>query len=366
MSAGTTVTIREVADRAEVSIGTVSRVLNGHLNVAPEFRDRVLKAATELGYRPSPQVAKRRTRHDGANRAAGRSTTAAKLGFLLTLPHLPPQKDLMAPFWAEILHGAEREATAHGASVSYRSVPEAPASSTDFRRELKRMDLEAVLLVGVAPADMVTATRDAGLPVVLVDHRLPSLRVDAVVSDYLHAGLLATEHLIDAGHRCIAFIGGPLVAGSHVRNTIPTIEDRAIGYRTACAYAELPAGPELAESCDLTPQGGYDAVHRLLERGTEFSAIFCAGDRLASGVLRALHERGLDVPGDVSVVSVGDEYGSEQTMPPLSTVRVPKEVMGAMAVRRLLEISGDRRTNPVTIMAPVELVPRASVAPPSR
>ena len=338
----------------------MSRVLNGHVNVAPEFRDRVLRAAADLGYRASARSSRSRPGSGGERQATPR------MGFLLTLPHLPPQKDLLAPFWAEILHGAEREATAHGGSVSYGSVTEVPASAAEFRRQLRQMDLEAVMLVGVTPADMVTAARDAGLAVVLVDHRLPTLDVDEVISDYLQAGLLATEHLIEAGHRRIAFIGGPLTPGSRVRNAIPTIEDRAIGYRTACAYADIPAGPDLAVSCDLTPQGGYEAARALLDRGTEFSAIFCAGDRLASGVLRALHEVGVDVPGDVSVVSVGDEYGSEQTLPPLTTVRVRKELMGAVAVLRLLEISSDRRPNPVTIMVPVELISRGSVGPAAR
>ena len=349
------VTIRDVARRAGVSNGTVSRVLNNHANVAADLRDRVLEAAEALGYRATrPPRGNGRTPATRPRRPAGAS---ARLGFLLTLPHLPERLEPMSPFWASILHGAEAEATRRGAQVTYLSYPHSPAA---YRRHLGAVRLDGVLLVGVASADLVGAAQDAGHAAVLVDNQLPGVPVDAVIFDYVAAGREATDQLVRAGHRAVGFVGGPLRPDSPVRCTIPTIELQAIGYRTALAYAGLPFDPGRCESCDLTPEGGYAAGRRLLARRPDLTAVFCAGDRVATGVMRAAREAGRTIPAGLSVTAVDDEHAG-QTVPPLTTILLDKEHLGAAAVRRLVDRLAAPSSAPTTVMLPVDLVARGSV-----
>ncbi|MBB5791117.1 substrate-binding domain-containing protein [Jiangella mangrovi] len=353
------VTIRDVARRAGVSNGTVSRVLNHHANVAPDLRERVLEAAEALGYRATrPPRGNGRSPATQAQARPGRTASAStRLGFLLTLPHLPDRLEPMSPFWASILHGAEAEATRHGAQVTYLSLPHGPAA---YRRHLGAVGLDGVLLVGVASADLVTAAQDAGHAAVLVDNQLAGVPVDAVIFDYVAAGREATDQLVRAGHRAIGFVGGPLRPDSPVRCAIPTIELQAIGYRTALAYAGLPFDPGTCESCDLTPEGGYAAGLRLLARRPDLTAVFCAGDRVATGVMRAAREAGRTIPAGLSVTAVDDEHEG-QTVPPLTTVRLDKEHLGAAAVRRLVDRLAAPSSTATTVMLPVDLVARGSV-----
>jgi LacI family transcriptional regulator, galactose operon repressor len=348
------VTVRDVARHAGVSSGTVSRVLNNREDVAGDLRDRVLRSVADLGYESSR-----------AGRGSAAASAPFEVGFLLALPHVRGTRDLMAPFWARILHGAEAEARRHGARVSYRSLLEADLASHSVSRHLREMRLDGALLVGVATPDMLAAVGSAGLPAVVVEDRPESTGVDAVVSDYASAGRMVVETLLGAGHRDIAFIGGELLPGAGVRNAVWAIEARAIGYRNALAYAGLPLADQLLESCDLTPAGGYAAANRLLARAPQVTAIFCANDPTASGVMQALRDAGRKIPVDISVVGCDDEYGG-QTFPPLTTVRVHKELLGVTAVRRLLQLAQDGPEGvSLTMMLPVELVERDSVAPPA-
>jgi LacI family transcriptional regulator len=347
-------TVKDIARQANVSSGTVSRVLNQHPNVAADLRDRVLVAAEALGYAPTV-----------VPRTAGRTSGGRTIGFLLTLPYLAGSRsELMAPFWAGVLHGAEAAAAARGNKVVYRSLPGDGRSAGDALARIAELELDATLLVGDPSQEVVDAVEALGIPVALVDTQLEDgRRHDAVLPDYAEGSRRVVEELIAVGHRDIAFVGGPLVAGSRVRNAIPAVEARVRGLRDALAYADLPFRPELVQESDLTQEGAATAIHRLLDAGVEFTAVFCANDTAASGALVALRERGLRVPEDVSVVGCNDEFGS-YTFPPLTTFSLDLAVLGATAVERVLARAADPRCPAVTTLLPVEVVRRASVAPP--
>lgn len=350
--------MRDIARRANVSNGTVSRVLNNHVNVAGDLRSRVLEAVNELGYAP--------------NRRTAPSTALPRIksiGFLLTLPHLELAQDLMAPFWAHLLQGAEAEAARLGAQVTYCSLPGRHIAPADVLQRIGDLGLDTVLLVGAPAPSVVAAVESLGMPVVVLDSMLDDdesggMPHDAVLPDYFRGTYLVTRELLNIGHRHVAFVGGPLAAES-VRNVVPAVEMRARGFREALVHTGVPAEGNLIVGSDLTQQGGYDAVRELMERRPDTTGLVCANDALASGAMRALRGAGFRVPEDVSVVGGSDELG-EHVFPPLTSYRFDQPALGALAVQRLARRAKNPQAPAVTTILPVEVVRRQSVvAPPT-
>ncbi len=349
------VTIKDVASQAEVSVGTVSRVFNNHSNVTDEIRQRVLKAASELGYhgRSAPD-----------NTARTPTTRNLKeIGFLYH-SHLDASIENNAganPFWSHILYGAENEARISNMKITYRTIYNGDLSPQLLLSTIYDMKLGGILLVGPTEPTMIKVIQMAKLPLVLVDNYVPRLSVDAVLCDNFEGGREAVEYLIQAGHRQIAFIGGPTLAGPRPINSVYTIERRAAGYRTALLDAGIPIQYDLYESGDLTAEGGYQACQRLLAKKVSFSAIFCANDATAIGALKALRDSGHRVPEDVSLVGFDDVDTSQYLSPALTTIRVNKEALGSTAVKHLLTRATDMDAVSVTSILEVELVERDSV-----
>ena len=172
--------------------------------------------------------------------------------------------------------------------------------------------------------------------------------------------------MLSHGHRSIAFIGGPFrVAGAatrHRTNLIWSIEQRALGYWTALREAGIEPDPELYDGDTLGTAGGFRACQRLLATGHPFTAIFCANDEIAIGAIQALHQAGLSVPADISVVGFDDIDIAQHLIPPLTTVRVDKEAIGAYAVQRLVARALMPNAVATTVSVHVQLVERNTVA----
>jgi DNA-binding LacI/PurR family transcriptional regulator len=346
------VTVRDVAKHAEVSIGTVSRVLNNRSNVNEEIRQRVFKAATELGY-----FGLRRQ-----NSQAGASAQMlGEIGFLLILSHAEQDKGVsIDPFWAHILQGAEREAQKSNIKVTYRWLGRLTDPADLRLHKIYEMRLGGFLLVGSQEPEIVRAIYEMQTPLVLVDTHIPKMPVDSVLSDNFEGAKEAVEYLISEGHRQIAFIGGPALPDAPYTTKVYTVEWRSMGYRKALENAGISLDYELIESSNLVADGGYEACKRLLAKKRPFSAIFCANDPTAIGTLKALREGGLRVPEDVSVVGFDDDLAEHFG---LTTVRVNKEEMGAVAVRTLIDRAADLHAPPVTITLDVALIKRDTVGP---
>lgn len=344
------VTVRDIARAASVSIGTVSRVLNEQANVAKETRQHVLGVARNLGYRPLAPVA------DRAN--AG---TIREIGFVFN----PVNQGTVAaanPYWSRILAGCEHEAARHGVRLTYRSLRTLQQSQQPLRAAVAQMGVNALLLVGPVDASVVAEVQAAQLPCLLVDHYQAMSDLSAISFDFFAGGRAATQYLIDHGHRRIAFISGPALDNAHLQRTIFMVELRAHGYRAALLDANLPIDPALFEPSNLTPEGGYQACRRLIERGVSFSAIFCANDSAAVGALKALSEAHYSVPDAVSVIGFGDYLDMvEQLTPALTTMRTDLDAAGRLAVQRLVTEAGLPETPPSLTLLPVQLVERASV-----
>lgn len=344
------VTAMDVARKAAVSVGTVSRVFNHHDNVAAEIRLRVLQAAAELGY---------------VGRHASRTSdeSVSEVGFLFS-----PVNDGTTiadnPYWSHILAGVEAEARKSRIKLIYSSISSLRHAPAELVEVVRAMKLGGALLVGPAAPEVVRALQVLALPLVQVDSHVPGLGIDAVVTDGFEGGFQATAYLIAEGHRAIACINGPLGDGPRPRCKLHMVELRAHGYRAALLEAGLPVDDTLIENSDLTAQGGYEACQRLLARNASFSAIFCTNDASAIGAIRALREAGRDVPEDISVIGYGDDmYAAEHLTPALTTLVSDTEVLGATALKRLLARAADPTMASTVTMLEMELVKRESVQP---
>jgi LacI family transcriptional regulator len=342
--------VKDIAQEAEVSIATVSRVLNNHSNIKDELRQRVLHVAVELGYFKS-----------GGLPTARQDRRALKeIGFLLNYADLEePSPD--TSFWAHILHGAEKEARKANIAITYRGVGTQQPSYL-LLNTLHEMRVGGILLVGPSKPAIVEAIAQTNVPLVLVDNsvRLPGKSIDAVLSDNFEGAKEAVAYLIGQGHRRIAFLGGYTVHDPASPNRIYTFERRKDGYFSALRDANLPICDELVVAYNtLRPDDVFAACQRLL--AARPTALFCVNDPVAGRAMRALRALGVRIPEDISVVGFDDVEIAEHLIPPLTTVRVDREAMGATAVKSLMARIADPQAPGVTCVLDVELIKRASV-----
>jgi LacI family transcriptional regulator len=333
-----TTSIKEVAAQAGVSIGTVSNVLNRPDLVAEPTRRRVLAVIDSLGY----------VRNDSARQLrAGHSRQIALVGL-----------DVAKPFFTDVVRGAETAAEEHGVTVVVCN------SGEDAGRERRHLDLleeQRIRGVLITPVDDSRGSRleqliQRGTPVVLVDRGSgwPS-RCSVAVDDVL-GGQLAGHHLVEQGHERIAFVGGP--------HTVGPVADRRAGIAAAVAdRAELNS----VATPDLTVASGKAAAAEIVGRPADArpTAVFCANDLLALGVLQEMTRRGLRVPQDMALIGYDDIEFAEAAAVPLSSIRQPREQLGRTAAQLLLEEieDGERHRHRHVVFQP-ELVARQSTAKP--
>jgi DNA-binding LacI/PurR family transcriptional regulator len=349
------VTVKDIAQLAEVSIATVSRALNNHDNINEDVRQRVLQIAAELGYVKAP--------HRGSGIATRHARQQLKkISFLLCDTHSDSNKNGLDFFWAHILYGAEVEARKANIKLFYEGIPD--QSPYQLQAQIREMQTDGVLLVGPSSAEMVRAIQETAIPLVLIDNSIAgvNLKVDAVLSDNYEGARQIVQYLLSQGHRHIAYIGA--FGKGTTRCPIYTFEWRKKGYCVALTDAGIPLDEDLIQECDsLQPEAIAQLCRRLLALQKPISAIFCANDPIAIRVIKALHLCGLKVPDDISVVGFDDVEMAEHIIPSLTTVHVHKEAMGASAVQALIARTADPQAIHTTHTLSVDLVIRGSVRP---
>ncbi|MFF5157540.1 LacI family DNA-binding transcriptional regulator [Streptomyces sp. NPDC000348] len=328
--------LKEVAERAGVSMRTVSNVVRGTGRFSETTRERVLRAVEELGYRPNTAARRLRTGRSGV--------------LLLAVP------ELTMPYWAELTGHLLREAAAHGCTLLVEVTGGRPEAELEIA--LGRTDplVDGVILSPLALDDRAAARAPDPAPLVLLGERVHDLPCPHVTVDNTGAAREATAHLLARGRRRIAVVG---------RQTAPhaaTSATRLTGHRRALeamglAYDETLAPPVAA----YHRADGAAAAHALLDLPEPPDAVFCFADTLAEGVLHAARERGLSVPGDLDVVGFDDIEAARYTAPPLTTVAPDKRELARLAVTALLEgVDGARATRPRVLRAAHRLVVRES------
>ena len=335
-----TVSIKDVAARAGVSLGTVSNVLNRPAAVRPATRAKVEAAIAELGFVPNASA---------RQLAAGRSRTIAYLVL-----------DATNPFFTDVARGVEDVARAEGLALFICNSDQDVEREDQYLEQLTQLRPRGVLITAMDYANpRLQRLRDAGVPVVLVD-RAPDDSDDwcTVGVDDVSGGELAISHLAEAGHTRLAFVGGPA--------EILQVRDRHIGAAAATAAAGLPADAlTWIRTSALTIAEGRRAGERLLglPRRTRPTGVFCANDLLALGLLQHLSQHGVRVPDDVGIVGYDDIEFAAAAAVPLTSVSQPRHLLGQTAARLLAE-EADRGAEHEHqhVVFPPELIARASTS----
>ena len=334
-------TLSDVAARAGVDVSTVSRVLSGSQGqrIADKTRRRILQAAKSLKYQPN---------------MAARSLRVART---FSLGIAVPQLD--NPVFSQIIIGAERGARERGYSLVVAHIEESSSDDDAYGRLVSANRVDGLLVTTLNDNSIVLrAARNARVPFVLLNRSVKGIR-NSITFDSAEAARIAVRHLIELGHTRIAHLSGQLNPSTGI--------GRFAGYRDALAAAGIPYDPSLVAVSGYTVKGGADAMRAILQRpGERPTALFVLTLSAATGAMLVLQERGIRVPDEMSIVTVHDAPIAEVMFPPLTTVQMPVERMGYDGATGLIDLIEGRRKTVCDVMAPLQLVLRASTSrPPS-
>ncbi len=335
MRRSSSISIADVAKRAQVSISTVSRVVNRSNLVNEVTRRRVQAAIDELGYRPNLF-------------ARGLMTRRSEIVGLV----LP---DLHGEFYSEIIRGASTHARASGYNLMVSSARDQDDADSLLQAVGEHRLLDGVvIMLSELTSDAQERITAFKIPFVLLDVDLPGMPHDSVVIDQRHGATAIVEHLIrNCGARRIIFVGGP-------ENNIDT-QERLHAYRHVLATHELPRDNADVHHLDYNFDSAYELARRHLRSWAQPGCcVFAANDEMAAGIVAAAAASDIRVPEELSVVGFDDTRIAGMTHPPLTTVRVPKFEMGARATELLCRRLADPERTPTRIALPPELVVRES------
>lgn len=310
------VTITDVAREAQVSISTVSRVVNGSTAVSPELAGRVQQAIKKLNYHPN------------ALARSLRSKSLPSIGVVLP--------DLNGMFFTQVFEGIERACAQHGRLAYVANSNNDPENEILYTRQLLNIGVEGIIYIGAfgwEHQDHIVDACSQGTPVVLINREIDACRADQVLIDREKGMYLATNHLIGLGHRRIGCLA--------VRTHGGTTSEQLDGFHSAMEDAGITSDVDLLMEASPDIQSGALAAEKLLSSSSP-SAVFATSDTLAIALLHAASELGISVPLELSVVGFGDIRISRYVTPPITTVHQPMEDMGERAVQLLFE----RMTNP--------------------
>jgi LacI family transcriptional regulator len=331
-------TIRQIADLAGVSIATVSRVLNGRNDVAPETRDLVSRVIRENGYT--------------ANRSA-RGLSAGRTGLVGVLVPL-----IYPAYFSSILAGAAEALSEQDLRVVLSPTGhEHDREVSLLERLMHGLTDGALIVMPEESSEELERLVDGGYRFVVVDPIMPlAERIPSVSAGHAAGAHQAMRHLLELGHKRIAAITGPL-------GWVATV-DRRRGYHSALAAAGILPDPALEVVADFEIPGGRRAARALLELADPPTAIFAFNDNLAIGAIQAARERGMRVPEDLSIVGFDDVEHATIVTPALTTVRQPLAEMGRTAVSLLMRLVERQRFETLRVELGTRLVVRESTAPP--
>lgn len=272
------------------------------------------------------------------------------IAFVISREHHPV---LSNSFYSFVFKGAEDEIRAHGYNLFYQTLDEKLMTDLSSFKLIEEKKVDGLLLVGEMSHDFVMQIRDRGVPIVLVDHDIKGAAIDSVTSDNFNGAYEVVSYLIDLGHRNIGFVTENLEHG--------TFHLRFLGYKEALKKHNIPLNEDLIEAG--IPYSGKGILSKLLNLEKKPTAIFNCNDLMAIKAITAAKDRGLSIPGDLSIVGFDDIDVSSQIHPPLTTVRVNREEMGALAVRKLIQRISERDKKARKTTLPTELVVRKSCRP---
>ncbi len=328
------ITIKEIAKLANVSQSTVSKALNDKPDVSAETKKRIIELAKQ---------------HDFIPNAFGKglkSQTSENIGVIFCREMQPLSGN---PFFSRILEGIEAELAINNYNLVLQLIPE---SRQDILPKMVRQrQVDGLILVGIFQDYFVQNILSKNIHVVLVDPKMTINNCSQVLIDNEHGAFVATQYLIQNGHRWIGFISDDVERLS--------FKLRFDGYKKALKYNDIPFDKNIIMTGGK--EKGYEHVKKLLQLENRPTAIFTTNDINAIHGYRAIQEQHLKIPNDISIIGFDDIDLDKYSTPKLTTIRVYKEEMGSIGVRMLLQMINGENQTPLTTIVPTKLIERDSV-----
>lgn len=329
--------IKEVADKAGVSISTVSNVINGTKFVSNELKTKINQIIEELNYEVDP---------------IGRSLKSKKtmtIGVIIT--------NINRIFFPQVIKGIQDAAAKHGYNLTFFNTNDKFEEEKRFVQILESSWVDGIILDSVADINdleyfkylSTLGNNKKRIPVVNLERRIG---IDSVVVNNVHGGSIAVKHLIDNGCKKIVHISGPLSSC--------IAQDRRNGYRDELTKHGLDARDERVVEGDYSPLSGYHAMKQILLAGIETDGVFAANDQMAIGAIKAISENGLMIPEDIKVVGFDNTFVASIVEPSLTTINVPKYKMGDAAVEMLIKRMAQNSVYPSLLELSINLIVRQS------
>ena len=332
------VTLKDIAAEAGVSITTVSNVVhNRKSRVSPERVKKIWEIIEREHYVPS---------------MSARSLANDHSFIIGVITHLTPQNTgstMSDPFLSAFVDSIEKRTREDGYYLMVRSVEDA----AELDALSRSWHLAGLVLTGMFQDDFFDATLHLGIPFVLIDSYVDHPGVYSVGLEDEKGGYIATRHLLENGHRAIAFASPSIRPGG-------VIEKRLQGYQRALAEFGVPFDPALVFTQEITVEEGKKLGHRLSQR-PEITGVFASADILAAGIMAGLAERSVSVPRDKSIVGFDDNYLSQLTIPGLTTIHQDAELKGILATDMIMKQLQHQEIPEKNVILPVRLVERGSV-----
>lgn len=303
-------TIYEVSALAGVSLSSVSRVLNDHQHVSEKTKKKVMAAMEELGYRPN-SVAR--------SLASNRSNS---IGVLVS--------ELHGPFYGDMLSSIEialRKAGKHAVVTAGHSVEKSEKEGINFLID-RNCDAIIILIDSLSDDYLIELTKGS-IPVVILNRLIPEIKDNCFYIDNELGGYLATKHMIEQGHKKLAYISGPLFKQDAT--------ERFNGHKRALTEANLKFDDSLFYEGDFLTTSGREGVDTLVKQGRDFTAVVCANDEMASGAMKGLRDHNRQIPADCSVIGFDNVYFANYLHPELTTMNYPIKEMAKMSAQWILK-----------------------------
>jgi DNA-binding LacI/PurR family transcriptional regulator len=334
-----TISIKDIAKEMNISFSTVSRALNNSPRIKSETREQIQRKATEMGYLPSAVARSLVTR---------RTNT---IGVVVT--------QITDLFFAEVIQGIEETALNYGYNVILTNSDGIPEHELAAIQNLRERRVDGIILVAACASkeskEQLFSSPGVATPIVIINNVHQEHVGYSVETDNAGGGQIATQHLLDLGHRRIAYIAGP-------DNEWDGVE-RQEGYEQTLRAAGLSIDPALIVRGSNRPEGGMAAMQQLLALPSPPTAVFCYNDATALGAMRAAHTAGRRIPEDISVVGFDDIALASFFEPPLTTIAQAKQEMGSKAMQLVLDLLAGERVTDNTVL-PSELIVRESTGAP--
>lgn len=313
------VTMEDIAERADVSINTVSRALNDKPDINDQTKKEILRIADELNYQP--------------NRFAQglRSSKTSTLGVIVA--------DILNPFFSALLKGIEQAAREEGYSIIVQDSDENYENEKSAVQTTMSEQVDGLLITPVQTNQgTIVDLKQSELPFVLLGRYFDDLDTHYVVTDDVQGAKSATNHLIEKGHERIAMVNGP----THISSS----RERLQGYLSTMEEHELSVNNSFMLNNNVTIDDGYEAGRAVISSAPRPTAVLCYSDFVAIGIIKVARDAGLKIPEELAVVGYDDVFFSTCLEVPLTTVRIPKKKLGKRAFHVLKAlIDGERDTS---------------------